>query len=121
VTRRRKFVYPPAKTAGKGSSAVAADARAAANANRAVTINLQAMTGRSDIRQGARVRIASGTYEGELAVVESVVGGVIPAVVVRTLSGQARRVRSVDLIPEGAAGFATGDERTGPTQPGDPA
>ena len=99
--RRRKVVYPPPKTATKGGSAApGAQARADANANRAVTINLQAMTGRSDIHLGSRVRIASGMYEGELAVVESVVGGVIPAVTVRTDLGQTRRVRTVDLLPE---------------------
>lgn len=111
--RRRKVVYPPPKTATKGGgTSPAADARAAANANRAVTINLQAMTGRSDIRQGTRVRIGSGMYEGEVAVVESVVGGVIPAAVVRTQGGQTRRVRTVDLLPEGAPGFAASDVRT---------
>jgi hypothetical protein len=113
--RRRKVVYAPAKTATKGGGTAAADARAAANANRAVTINLQAIAGRPDIRQGARVRIGSGMYEGELAIVESV-GGVIPAAVVRTASGQTRRVRTVDLLPEGASGFAVSDERV-PDQP----
>lgn len=109
--RRRKTVYPPAKTATKGGSTASADARAAANANRAVTINLQAITGRSDIRRGARVRIASGAYEGELAVVESIVGGVIPAVVVRTESGMARRVRTVDLLPAGSPDAPAADDR----------
>jgi hypothetical protein len=113
--RRRKVAYPPPKTATKGGASPAADARAAANANRAVTINLQAMTGRSDIRQGTRVRIGSGMYEGEVAVVESVVGGVIPAAVVRTASGQTRRVRTVDLLPEGAPGFAASDAPTDET------
>jgi hypothetical protein len=112
--RRRKVVYPPAKTNTKGGASPAADARAAANANRAVTINLQAMSGRADIRQGTKVRIGSGLYEGEIATVESVIGGVIPAAVVRTAAGQARRVRTVDLLPEGAPGFAASESRPEP-------
>ena len=56
--RRRKVTYPPPKTATSGgSSSPAADARALANANRAVTINLEAMVGRPSIVQGARVQI----------------------------------------------------------------
>ena len=102
MTRKRKVVYPQAKTASAGASAAAAaaDARAAAAASRTVTINLQAMTGRAEIRPGLKVRIASGLYEGELATVESIAGGVIPAATVRTEAGRTRRVRTVDLIPE---------------------
>lgn len=97
--RRRKVTYPPPKTATSGgSSSPGADARAIANANRAVTINLEAMTGRPSIVQGARVQIGSGLYAGEIAVVESVVGGVIPAAVVRTEAGRTRRVRTIDLV-----------------------
>jgi hypothetical protein len=101
--RKRKVVYPPAKTATASGAAAAsaADARAAAAASRTVTINLGAMTGRDEVRQGSKVRIGSGLYAGELAVVESVVGGVIPAAVVRTEAGRTRRVRTVDLVPEG--------------------
>jgi hypothetical protein len=101
--RRRKVTYPPPKTAtARGAGPSPADARAAAAAARVAVINLDAMTGRSDIRNGMRVRISSGLYAGELAIVESVVGGVIPAVVVRTEAGRARRVRTTDLIPEPA-------------------
>jgi hypothetical protein len=63
------------------------------------TINLGAMTGRAGVAQGSRVRIESGLYAGEFAIVESVVGGVIPAAVVRTESGASRRVRTIDLAP----------------------
>lgn len=98
--RRRKVVYPPAKTATKGGSATTGpDPRAVAAANRVVSINLDAMTGRSDVRQGDRVQIGSGLYAGEIATVESLVGGVIPAAVVRTEAGRSRRVRTVDLVP----------------------
>ena len=102
--RRRKVVYPPAKTDTKGGGSSGADARAAAAASRTVTINLGAMAGRPEIRQGSRVQIASGLYAGESAVVESVVGGVIPAALVRTEAGRTRRVRTVDLVPDGAGG-----------------
>jgi len=96
--RRRKVVYPVAKTDTKSASTAAAASRQAA-ADRTVSINLQAITGRQGIRQGDRVRIESGLYAGELAVVESVVGGVIPAAVVRTEAGRARRIRTIDLSP----------------------
>ena len=104
MTRKKKVTYPPPKTASSGASAAAAaaDARAAAAAARTVTINLQAMTGRAEIKPGVRVRIASGLYEGEIAVVESIAGGVIPAATVRTEAGRVRRARTVDLIPEPA-------------------
>ena len=95
--RRKRVTYP--KPARGTPAAGSEDARAAAAASRTVSINLGAMTGRPEIRQGSRVRIGSGLYEGELAVVESVVGGVIPAAVVRTDAGRTRRVRTVDLIP----------------------
>jgi hypothetical protein len=98
--RRRKVTYPAPKTASSGASAAAnADARAAAAASRVANINLQAMTGRNDIVQGVRVQITSGLYAGEFAIVESIVGGVIPAAVVRTEAGKTRRARTIDLIP----------------------
>ncbi|HEX5591419.1 MAG TPA: hypothetical protein VFX65_14095 [Candidatus Limnocylindrales bacterium] len=101
--RRRKVTYPPPKTAtsgGKNANAnPGADARAAAAASRTVSINLEAMAGRPEVVQGGRVQIASGLYAGELATVESIVGGVIPAAVVSTDAGRTRRVRTVDLIP----------------------
>ena len=71
------------------------------------------MTGRADVRQGSRVQIASGLYAGEIAIVESVVGGVIPAAVVRTEAGRTRRVRTVDLIPT----TAEAKQEAGPSAP----
>lgn len=99
--RRRKVTYPPPKTATSGGSAgpSSADLRAAAAASRTVSINLDAMKGRDQVQQGTRVQITSGLYAGEFAIVESVVGGVIPAAVVRTEAGKTRRARTVDLIP----------------------
>jgi hypothetical protein len=96
VARRRFNPKPPKAVPG---AAAAADARAAAAASRVASINLEAMTGRAGIRQGDRVIIGSGLGAGEVATVESVVGGVIPAAVVRTDAGLARRVRTVDLTP----------------------
>ena len=107
--RKRKVVYPPPKTATKGGASAP---RPNGPASTAVTINLQAMTGRTDIRQGVRVRITAGLYEGEVGVVESVVGGVIPAAVVRTAAGQARRLRTVDLAPATNAGASSDNEAT---------
>jgi hypothetical protein len=98
--RRRKVTYPVRPGTPGGPTA---DERAAAAASRTVSINLQAMTGRPEIKVGSRVRITSGLYAGELAVVESVVGGVIPAAVVRTDAARSRRARTVDLIPVTAA------------------
>ncbi len=109
--RRRKVTYPPAKTATKGGGATAA-ARTPANIERAVVINVNAMTGRSDIRPGDRVRIGGGTYAGDAGIVESVAGGVIPAVLVRTESGTLRRVRTVDLVPEPAFRPTPADDRS---------
>ena len=106
--RRRKVTYPPPKTATSGGSGASAgaDARAAAAASRVANINLQAMTGRAGIVQGTRVQITSGLYAGEFAIVESVVGGVIPAAVVRTEGGKTRRARTVrpDPVPGSCVG-----------------
>jgi hypothetical protein len=94
---RRRFNPKPKKVL-PGDVAAAA-ARAAAAAAGVASINLQAMTGRSDIHVGSRVIIGSGLGAGEVATVESVAGGVIPAAMVRTDSGLARRVRTIDLTP----------------------
>lgn len=99
--RRRKVTYPPAKTATSGGSGVptGADLRAAAAASRTVSINLDAMKGRGSVHEGTRVQITTGIYAGEFAIVESLVGGVIPAAVVRTEAGRTRRARTIDLVP----------------------
>lgn len=94
---RKRFVPKPKKVVP--GAAEAAAARSAAAASRVATINLGAMTGRADIAQGSRVQIGSGLYAGEFAIVESVIGGVIPAALVRTEAGNSRRVRTIDLVP----------------------
>ena len=104
--RRRKVTYPPPKTATKGAPPVLGAADPRNPAGRTVTINLAATTGRASIRLGDRVRILSGLYAGESAIVESVAGGVIPAAMVRTDTGRTRRSRTIDLDPirPGSAG-----------------
>ena len=94
---RRRVNPKPAKIVP--GAAEAAAARAAIAASRVASINLGAMTGRADITQGSRVQIQSGLYAGEFAIVEAVVGGVIPAALVRTETGASRRVRTIDLVP----------------------
>lgn len=98
--RRRKVTYPPPKTATKGATAPMPGAIDPRNPpGRTVSINLAATTGRASIKPGDRVRILSGLYSGEIAVVESVAGGVIPAAMVRTEAGRTRRSRTIDLEP----------------------
>lgn len=95
--RRRKVTYPPPKTATKGPPPMLGANDPRNPAGRTVSINLTAVVGKSSIGLGDRVRILSGLYAGESAVVESEAGGVIPAVMVRTDSGRTRRSRTIDL------------------------
>ena len=96
--KRRKVTYPAARTATRGvRSAATGDEIVRPNL---VTIDLSVATASRDFAIGDRVRIAgSGLYAGESAVVETVVGGVIPSAHVRTDAGFTRRVRAVDLHP----------------------
>ena len=98
--KRKKVFYPKARPGAPAPpGAPGADARAAAAAARTVSIDLNALGAGAGVRQGDRVQIKSGLYAGELATVESVVGGVIPAAVIRTDAGRTRRVRAIDLVP----------------------
>lgn len=98
--KRKKVFYPKARPGAPApAGSPGADARAATAAARTVSINLDAMRAGGNVRQGDRVQIQSGLYAGELATVESVVGGVIPAAVIRTDAGRTRRVRAIDLVP----------------------
>jgi len=91
--RKRKVTYPPPRTATRQPRFGGEPTRPTLAA-----INLSALEVRDDLKVGDRVRIqGSGLYAGEIAVVESLVMGVIPAAVVRTMAGQTRRARSVDL------------------------
>ena len=97
--RRRKVTYPPPKTATKGPPPVFGTADPRNPSNRTVSIDLTALAGRASVAPGARVRILSGLYAGEIATVEAMAGGVIPAAVVRTETGRTRRARTIDLEP----------------------
>ncbi len=67
-----------------------------------VQINTAALDGRSGFAPGDKVRIlGTGLYAGELAVIERMAGGVVPAAAVRTEAGRLRTVRTVDLEPAG--------------------
>ncbi len=107
--RKRKVTYPPAKTATKKARPVVGVPGDPTYVRSTVaSIDLSALNGRNDIVVGQKVRIGGdGLYAGETAVVESVLGGLIPAATVRTEAGKVRRVRAVDLqrLPApGAAG-----------------
>jgi len=98
--RKRKVSYPPARTATKRAPAPGVVGGPPIVRPTVATINMQARAGRGDIKTGDRVRIVGpGLYSGENGVVESVVGGVIPAALVRTDDGRSRRVRTVALEP----------------------
>jgi hypothetical protein len=96
--RKRKVNYPVAKTATKGARnpLVPGDPRGLRAP--ATTIDMTALEGRDDLSVGDRVRIGGGgLYAGELAVVTSLMSGVIPAATVRTDDGRTRRVRAIDI------------------------
>ena len=103
MTKKRRPNYPPPRSS-KGPAPVYVPP---VTPPTVAVINRQASTGRSGIGVGMRVRImGTGLYSGETAVVESVVGGVIPAASVRTEAGRTRRVRTIDLGPVADAGDA---------------
>jgi hypothetical protein len=96
--RKRKVNYPVAKTATRKTRTVGLPGDPGYVRSTVATINLAALDIRKDISVGDRVRIGGGgLYSGELAIVESVISGLIPAAVVRTEAGKTRRVRAVDL------------------------
>jgi hypothetical protein len=69
----------------------------------ALSIDLTALEGRSGLAVGDRVRIlGSGLYSGEVATIERIAGGVVPAAAVRTEAGRTRTVRTIDLEPIGS-------------------
>ena len=97
MTRKRKVFSPPARSS-KGAVPAASNGRVIPDPS--VAINRQARLGRNDIMIGTTVRIlGTGLYAGELAVVERLTGGVIPAAAVRTAAGRNRQVRTIDLEP----------------------
>jgi hypothetical protein len=99
ATRKRKTVYPPART--DTQPAPRAGAGPDPNVRPTVATNdLNAGSGRAGLSIGDRVRIAGGgLYAGEAAVIEKLTSGVIPAALVRTEAGRTRQVRTIDLEP----------------------
>lgn len=96
MARKRKVAWTPPRPSRGGAPA----------APRPVTpptvavIDLNAGRGRADIVAGGRVRInGSGPFAGETGTIERVIGGAIPAALVRTASGRSGRVRLVDCEP----------------------
>ena len=96
--RKRKVTYPVARTATKQPRVAGLPGDPSYVRSTVATINLAALDVRDDLKVGHRVRIGGeGLYSGQLAVVESLVSGIIPAALVRTEAGKTRRVRAVDL------------------------
>jgi hypothetical protein len=103
--RKRKVTYPVARTATKQPRVAGLPGDPGYVRSTVATINLAALDGRDDLRVGQRVKIGGeGLYAGELAVVESLVSGIIPAALVRTEAGKTRRVRVIDLERVSAEG-----------------
>jgi hypothetical protein len=111
--RKRKVFYPPPKTATRKARATGVPGDPSYVRSTVAEIDLDALSGRSDIAVGEHVRIGgAGLYAGESAVVESVLSGLIPAATVRTEAGKVRRVRAVDLQrlrPAGGPAAAPGE------------
>ena len=98
--RKRKVTYPVAKTATRAARNVGIPGDPRHVRSTVATINLTALNGRDDLAVGDRVRIGGeGLHAGELAVVEGLSAGMIPAASVRTEAGRMRRVRVIDLEP----------------------
>lgn len=111
--KKRKVNYPRARTANAPVRGVNPGADAARIRPTVATINLAVLAGRKDLVIGDRVRIGGdGLYAGEIATVDALVGGLIPAATVRTEAGRTRRVRAVDLerIPAGTPAPEAGQQ-----------
>lgn len=118
--RKRKVTYPTAKTATRKPRTAGLPGDPGYVRSTVAEIDLTALAGRDDIVVGHRVRIGGdGLYSGETAVVESLVGGLIPAAMVRTEAGKTRRVRAVDLqrLPAASATPAPAPAATAPAAP----
>jgi hypothetical protein len=95
--RKRKVTYPVARTATRQPrpGGLTPEQRARATV---AEIHPTALLGRKDLLVGDRVRIGGGgLYAGDFGKIESIVGGLIPAALVRTEAGKTRRVRAVDI------------------------
>jgi hypothetical protein len=98
--KRRKVTYPVAKTHTKGAPRGGNGPEAVMFRPNLVAIDVMAVAGRRNLEVGGRVRInGTGLYAGEEASILRLVGGVIPAAMVRTDAGGSRNVRTIDLEP----------------------
>ncbi len=96
--KKRKVTYPKPRNARLPDRGAGLAGDAPRPRPTVATINLAVLAGRNDLAIGDRVRIGGeGLYAGEIATVDSLVSGLIPAAVVRTEAGRTRRVRAVDL------------------------
>jgi hypothetical protein len=94
MSRKRRVFTPPKRNPAKAP----APGESTVNRSNAVSIDLRAMTGRTGLSAGQRVRIlGTGLYAGEVATIERFANGVVPAAVVRTEAGRTRQVRTIDL------------------------
>ena len=95
MARKQRTYYPTRKTKGTPGPA-----REPITPPSVAAINTKAGLGRPGIVAGSRVTIlGTGLYAGEIAVVERLVAGVVPAAVVRTEAGRTRQARTIDLEP----------------------
>jgi hypothetical protein len=102
MTKRKKPFYPVAKTAARRSLPPGSD-HSPERPNLA-SIDMTAGFGQPGLAVGDRVRIqASGQFNGEIAIIERLIGGPIPAALVRTTTGGSRRARTIDLQPVSVA------------------
>jgi hypothetical protein len=98
--KRRKATYPVAKTHTNGVPRRGTGPETVMFRPNLVAIDVTAGAGRKNLQVGGRVRInGTGLYAGEEASILRLVGGVIPAAMVRTDAGGSRNVRTVDLEP----------------------
>lgn len=99
--RKRKVVYPPAKTATRRATPPGLVGGEPIRVRESlVSIDTNALNGRASLKIGDKVRIGgSGLYAGEAAVVERLATSAIPSAFVRTDAGGTRQVRQVDLEP----------------------
>lgn len=106
--RKRRVVYPPARTSTRqprpGEPGAPGGPPVEYVRPTVASINLAAGAGRTGLKVGDRVRITgSGLYSGELATIDKLTAGVIPSAVVRTDAGRTRQVRTIDLEPVASA------------------
>ena len=99
--RKRKVVYPPAKTATRRQTPPGLVGGEPIRVRESlVSIDTTALDGRAGLKIGDKVRIGgTGLYAGEAAVVERLATSAIPSAFVRTEAGRTRQVRQVDLEP----------------------